>query len=95
VAQRFEWDPVKAASNIRKHGIAFDVAALVFSDPLVVIDQDRVENGEYRWRAVGVVRMTLLVVVHTERTDNDEEIIRIISARRADPGERKRYEQDG
>lgn len=71
MAKRFEWDPTKAASNVRKHGIAFDVAALVFADPLVAVDMDRIENGEVRWRAIGVVRATTLIVVHTERTEHD------------------------
>ena len=46
--QLFEWDENKAASNYRKHGIKFENAVHVFDDPLRILRQDRVENGEYR-----------------------------------------------
>ena len=51
-----EWDEVKNQRNIRKHGISFETAALVFTDPLHVSIQDRVENGEQRWQTLGVVQ---------------------------------------
>ena len=73
----------------------FDTALRVFADPLVVIEQDRIEGGEYRWRAIGMVEISLLVVAHIVWEEDDEEVIRIISARRAERYERKRYEQDG
>lgn len=91
----FEWDLVKARANERKHGIAFATALRVFADPLVVIEQDRIEGGEYRWQAIGMVGVSLLIVAHTVREGDDEEIIRIISARRAERREWRRYEQDG
>ncbi len=47
---RFDWDPAKAADNQRKHGIGFEMAKLVFSDPLARAEQDRIEGGEYRWQ---------------------------------------------
>ena len=58
--------------------------------------QDRVEGGEYRWQTLGMVEgHLLLLVAHTVRDDADGiELIRIISARRAEPKERKRYEQN-
>jgi uncharacterized DUF497 family protein len=46
----FEWDDKKAEANHRKHGIRFEEAARVFDDPLAVTEQDRIENGEQRWR---------------------------------------------
>lgn len=89
-----DWDETKARANVRKHGISFEVAARVFADPLAVSGQDRIEGGEHRWQTVGMVDGYLLVLVaHTVRHDNDAEVIRIISARRADKKERKRYEQ--
>ncbi|ECG5862905.1 BrnT family toxin [Salmonella enterica] len=81
----FEWDEVKAASNYRKHGIRFEEAARVFDDPLHLSVQDRCENGEYRWQSIGRVRGCMVVVVaHTTRFEDGTEIIRIISARRAE-----------
>ena len=58
--------------------------------------QDRIEGGEYRWQTLGMVEgHLLLLVAHTVRDDADGiELIRIISARRAEPKERKRYEQN-
>jgi len=90
----FEWDETKARANLRKHGISFEIAVRVFADPLAVSKQDRVENGEHRWQTVGVVDGCLiLLVAHTVRHDGDTEVIRIISARRADKQERNSYEQ--
>lgn len=89
-----EWDETKARANIRNHGISFEVAACVFADPLAVSVKDRIEGGEYRWQTVGMVDGQLLVLVaHTVEHDGNAEVIRIISARRADKQERKHYEQ--
>jgi uncharacterized DUF497 family protein len=95
---RFEWDPVKAAINLRKHHISFDLASRVFADPLSHSEQDRIENGERRWRTMGMVDGGgLLVVAHTVGEQDDDgqpiEVIRIISARKADRRERRHYEQ--
>ena len=93
---RFEWDPAKAASNLRKHRVGFETALRVFADPFALAEQDRIEQGEYRWQTLGVVDgYLLLLVAHTVREDQDgTEVIRIISARRAEPKERRRYEQN-
>ncbi|MDO5703716.1 MAG: BrnT family toxin [Paracoccus sp. (in: a-proteobacteria)] len=93
---RFEWDPEKAANNLRKHRVSFEVAARAFADPFALTEQDRVEDGECRWQTLGLVEgYLLLLVAHTVWDDEDGvEVIRIISARRADPKERKRYEQN-
>lgn len=93
---RFEWDPSKAESNLRKHKISFEVATRAFADPFARVEQDRMENGEYRWQTLGWVEgHLLLLVAHTVRDDEDgTEIIRIISARRAEPKERTRYEKN-
>ncbi|NCN71830.1 MAG: BrnT family toxin [Betaproteobacteria bacterium] len=95
---RFEWDEAKALRNLRKHGVAFDDAVGVFADPFAVMRQDRIEGGELRWQTIGRVdgHLVLLVAHTVYETQDDMEVIRIISARRADRKERQRYEnQDG
>jgi uncharacterized DUF497 family protein len=88
----FEWDSDKARTNLEKHGVSFETATRVWDDPLHEIYFDRVENGESRWHAMGCVdRVVVLLVVHTH-PGLDEDIIRIVSARRATPRERRRYE---
>jgi uncharacterized DUF497 family protein len=92
---RFDWDPIKAASNRRKHGVSFQTAVLVFADRNALVVQDRVENGEERWQAIGVVEgLFMLVVAHTVREQDDMEVIRIISARRAKREEKRSYEEE-
>ena len=66
----------------------------MFFDPLHLTVQDRVEGGEYRWQTIGQVGgVAVLLVAHTVTEDGPkpDETIRIISARRATPQERKRY----
>ena len=75
------------------------MAVQVFRDPFRLTRQDRIEDGEERWQTLGVVHgVTVLLVAHTITEDDTEgdavEVIRIISARRATPRERKRYEQE-
>lgn len=91
---KFEWDDAKAASNLRKHGVAFDDAIAAFADPFALVVQDRTEGHELRWQTLGRVGGYLvLLVAHTVGEDDDGvEIVRIISARAADRKERKRYE---
>jgi uncharacterized protein len=93
---KFEWDAAKAASNLAKHGVSFQTATRVFADPHLCMAQDRFENGEHRWQSIGMVDGQLvLLVAHTVGEDEvGSEVIRIISARRAEPKERKRYEQN-
>ncbi|WP_299998664.1 BrnT family toxin [uncultured Cedecea sp.] len=89
----FEWDLAKAKSNLRKHGIRFETAALVFEDPFHLSVQDRIENTEYRWQTIGAIEECLIVLVaHTIRFENGTEMIRIISARKACQKERTIYE---
>lgn len=91
---RFEWDEGKARANLAKHGISFDAAVKVFDDPNRFSDIDRVVGGETRWLTVGRVGfVTVIFVAHTDRSSDDEVIVRIISARRADRYERQAYEQ--
>ena len=87
----FEWDPAKAATNLRKHHVAFEQAATVFKDRLsiTVLDPDHSETEE-RYITVGISkRGQLLLVAHTERQTH----IRIISARQLTSRERRVYEQ--
>jgi uncharacterized DUF497 family protein len=91
----FEWDDAKAKTNERKHGVRFDDAMLVFSDPYALVEQDRIEAGELRWQTLGLVGgVVLLLVAHTVRNESEDEIIRIISARKASRKERIRYDQN-
>lgn len=89
-----EWDDRKAESNFRKHGIRFEDAARAFDDPFAVSEQDRIENGEQRWQTIGMASgCLLLLVAHTVCFEDEGiEVVRIISARRVDRKERRRYE---
>ncbi|MBE0470800.1 MAG: BrnT family toxin [Methyloprofundus sp.] len=91
----FEWDPEKASSNLRKHGISFEKATEIFLNPLQLAMQDN-EHGAQgeRWITLGRTRAhKLQVVVHTFITYQPAQItIRIISARPATRHERNQYE---
>ena len=91
---RIEWDRAKNETNRTKHGIDFETAQLIFDDPFCIAFVERVTDGEERWHAIGSIeKIILLVVVHTYREENSEQVIRIISARRATPKERRLYDQ--
>ena len=91
---RFEGDQAKNEANKRKHGIDFETARLVFDDPLCVTFVERVSGAEQRWHTIGSIGNTiLLVVVHTYREEDSDEVIRVISARVATRHERKLYAQ--
>jgi uncharacterized protein len=91
----FEWDEAKARSNQRKHGVSFEDAMLVFADPFALVEQDRSADGELRWQTLGLIGgIVLLLVAHTVHSTAEDEIIRIISARRATGKERQRYDQN-
>jgi len=87
----FEWDPNKAESNFRKHRVRFEIAVRVFFDPQRIdMFDDREDYGEDRWKTIGWVNPALLVVVYTHR---GEDVIRIISARKADAHEIAQYRE--
>jgi uncharacterized DUF497 family protein len=98
---RYEWDQRKNRENQRRHdGISFGLATLVFDDEQRILVKDRAdETGEQRWHAIGAASLgpgagDLFTVVHVYREGKDgEEIIRIISARRASPDEYRRYQE--
>ncbi len=88
----FQWDPAKAATNQRKHGVSFEEAVAAFADPmsLTIADPDH-SVGEQRFLLLGrAASGRLLVVAHTDRGAT----IRLISARAATRHERKTYEED-
>jgi uncharacterized protein len=92
---RFEWDAAKNRINLSKHGVSFETAQEVFSDPLHRSIPDRIESGEQRWQTFGTVGgIVLLVVAHTYRDDGEDEFVRIISARKATRKERRNYEDE-
>lgn len=86
------WDQDKNRDNLRKHGVTFEEAALVFEGPNMTLD-DPYPN-EQRYRTIGYAGPTILTVVHTwEQTEEGRLHGRIISARRATSHERAHYEQ--
>ena len=88
----FEWDERKRASNIKKHGIDFaDVTDLFYDEEtIVIIDPEHYD--EERYIALGMdTKSRVVVVVHVYR---DEDVIRIISARKSDSKERRQYTGD-
>lgn len=96
---RYEWDEEKNRLNRGKHGVSFEMAALVFEDECCLVHPDRVDKtGEQRWHAIGAARLSsdsavVLFVVHVYREEIDgEEVTRIISARRADKNDVRRYQ---
>jgi uncharacterized DUF497 family protein len=97
---RFSWDQVKARRNLRTHGISFEAAAEVFSDPCHITTENYFigDEGEQRYATIGMTRdCVLLLVVFVERTEAEArnektpETIHIISARKAQTYETKIY----
>ena len=87
----FEWDAVKAARNEADHGVTFEMARGVFKDPFAIeLLDDREDYGEDRYVIIGMGSYRLLFVAYTMRS----EAIRIISARGAEPHERRQYHED-
>lgn len=86
----FLWDPNKENENIRKHGIDFETASLVWERPILEKSDDRYDYGEDRSIVIGTVDGRVLVVVYTWRDDAR----RLISARMATRRERKEYEEE-
>ena len=92
---RFEWDQEKNKINQDKHGISFEEAKEVFEDPLQISKLDyRFNYFEERWITVGSTsKHKVLVVANLFFSDDGEEIIRIINARKANKNERAYYEK--
>jgi len=93
---RLEWDEAnKNRRNLAKHCISFETAKLVFEDPHALSIQDRAVEDEERWQTLGMIGgLVVVLVAHTYREENGEEVIRLISARKATPLERRAYEEN-
>ena len=85
----FEWDTAKERANRKKHGIDFRTAAKVFLDPYVIEFDDHGATGERRFNAIGLVDGRMLFVAYALRGD----VVRIISARGAEPHEKRKYHE--
>ncbi len=91
----FEIDANKSKSNLTKHGLTLEQAIPVFDDPFAYTFGAHIENGEERLKTVGTLQgMLVALVIHTYQNSDDGEMIRLISARRADKTERKIYEKN-
>ncbi len=92
----FEWDPIKARINERKHGVRFEDAATVFKDPgALTLFDTKYDEAEERWITMGMIgTMCICVVHHTFREAFEERIlIRIFSARKATKKEQQQYRE--
>ena len=87
---QFEWNDAKNLENIRKHQIDFADVPVMFDGPMLIELDDRFDYDEDRWFGIGFLGNGVAVIVWTERQGD---VIRIISARRANRHERKRFEQ--
>ena len=92
---KFEWDTNKEKINIEKHGVSFEQASYVFTDPFALNKYDGKHSKiEDRWILLGKsLNKLILVVVHTFREKNNVEIVRIISARKATKKEKTAYQK--
>ena len=93
---RWTWDENKNRSNVRKHGLSFETATLVFAAPLMVQRPDP-NSEEERWLTMGLVGNVVIVVSHTSpdwETGAEAGAGRIISARKATAHERRAYEEE-
>ena len=86
----FEWDDAKAEANLKKHKVDFSIAMRVFLDPHRREDVDEDEYDEVRINVIGIVDNRMLFVTCTMRDD----VCRIISARGAEPYEKRLYHED-
>ncbi len=84
---KYEWDETKRKSNIKKHGIDFVDAPMIFDGYTLSIEDDRYDYGEERFVTFGILNGRVVAVVHTE----SEDLIRIISIRKATKHEEKEY----
>ena len=84
----FEWDEAKARLNLEKHGVSFLTAAAIFLNERLERVDDREDYGEVRWIALGRVDIEVYRVVYTWRNEN---LVRIVSAQRADKNEQEIY----
>jgi uncharacterized protein len=86
----FTWDETKRQANLAKHGLDFADAEKVFSGPMVLFEDDRLDYGEQRMIGIGLLDYLVVLIVHVETDD----IIRIISMRKAENDETDLYHQN-
>lgn len=86
--RKFEWDPEKNISNVRKHGVDFDVAKVCFLDPILIRVDDRNDYGEERYEAIG---LAFGLTVHVIFTIRNADTVRLISAWKGGRDARKAY----
>lgn len=87
---KFEWDEEKNGENVGKHGLSFADAPEIFEAPMLAAPDTREDYGEDRWIAIGFLKNFVVVIVYTER---EEDVIRVISLRKALKHERARFEE--
>ncbi len=90
ISVKFTWDESKRQANIAKHGLDFADAERVFAGPMVLFEDDRADYGEQRMIGVGLLDYLVVLIVHVET----DEIIHIISMRKADGNETDLYYQN-
>jgi uncharacterized protein len=86
---KYEWDESKSTSNLRKHGLSFEDADLIFSGTCITFEDDRYDYGEPRFITLGTLEGRVVVVAHTPR----HEATRIISMRKANEREQENYQK--
>lgn len=87
---RFTWDEAKRRSNLEKHGIDFADVPAMFEGDVFTIEDQRFDYGETRYMTLGLLKLRVIVVAHTD----DGEVMRIISARKATKHEEQKYFQE-
>jgi uncharacterized DUF497 family protein len=88
---RFDWDETKRLANIKKHGVDFADIVTIFENDVFTIEDQRFDYGETRYITFGLFKFRVIVVAHTY----NNEVIRIISARKASKHEEEQYEEIG
>ncbi len=84
---KFEWDETKRLANLKKHGIDFADVPAMFEGDVFTIQDERFDYGETRYITFGLLKFRVIVVAHTDENN----VLRIISARKATQNEEKRY----
>ncbi|KQT64115.1 MULTISPECIES: BrnT family toxin [unclassified Aureimonas] len=87
--QRFDWDPVKAESNLRRHRVSFEAVRSFDFEAAMIVADDRDDYGELRWQATGPIGLRVHVLVYTMRGDT----LRVISLRKANDREIRTHER--
>lgn len=91
---RFEWDERKATANVRKHGVTFETATEVFDDPYQLTFENYTIGDDRRIQIIGMTRsLVLVVVIFVDRSHANDEVIRIVSSRKATKYETELYRQ--